>query len=69
MADLSGRGLTPLAGYIRVNGGEVARTIEADPGVLVDVDAEGSVVGLEVVGHDDFFRACMAALRVLRVKP
>jgi uncharacterized protein YuzE len=72
MSDAEGRGRSVdwQAGYLRVNGGDVvARTIEADPGVLVDVDAEGQIMGLEVIGHDDFFRACMAALRVLRVAP
>ena len=36
-------------GYVRVRRGEVARTIEHSPGVLLDVDAGGRLLGIELV--------------------
>jgi uncharacterized protein YuzE len=36
--------------YIELNGAaEVARTVEIDPGTLVDVDADGKLLGVEVI--------------------
>lgn len=35
--------------YITVTDGEVARTAEIDAGTLVDLDAVGGVVGIEVI--------------------
>lgn len=35
--------------YLRVAAGEVARTIEVDSGTLIDVDAEGQPLGIEVI--------------------
>lgn len=35
--------------YITVTDNEVARTAEIDAGTLVDVDAAGSIVGIEVL--------------------
>lgn len=36
--------------YITVTDGKIARTTEIDPGTLVDLDAVGSVVGIEIIG-------------------
>jgi uncharacterized protein YuzE len=35
--------------YINVTGGKVARTVEIDKGTLVDLDAAGVLVGIEVI--------------------
>jgi uncharacterized protein YuzE len=35
--------------YIKVTGGKAARTVEIDTGTLVDLDAAGAVVGIEVI--------------------
>jgi uncharacterized protein YuzE len=35
--------------YVAFNDGAVARTVELDDGTLVDLDAKGAAVGLEVV--------------------
>jgi uncharacterized protein YuzE len=36
--------------YIELNGtAEVARTVEIDPGTLVDLDADGRLLGVEVI--------------------
>ena len=36
--------------YIRVRGGEVADSVEAAEGVVVDYNSRGEVVGVEVLG-------------------
>lgn len=38
------------AAYIRLSDHKVARTAEIDSGTLVDLDADGQVVGVEVIG-------------------
>lgn len=38
--------------YVTVTDHKVARTAEIDPGTLVDLDAAGSVVGIEVIGPE-----------------
>ncbi len=35
--------------YIELAGREVARTVQVDPGTLVDLDQAGAVVGIEVI--------------------
>jgi uncharacterized protein YuzE len=55
-------------GYIRIQEGVFARTIECGSGVLLDVDADGRVLGLERIGDGDFFGAVFQALRHLRVR-
>jgi len=35
--------------YIELRSGKVARTIEFRPGMLVDFDAKGQVVGIEIL--------------------
>lgn len=35
--------------YVRLRRGKVARTVEIRPGILIDVDKNGEVVGIEVV--------------------
>lgn len=57
------------AGYMTINGGTVDRTIECGSGVMVDVDADGAVVGLERIGDGDLYDAAYQALRHLRVTP
>lgn len=48
--------------YIReIPAGGVARTIELDEGVNLDVDAEEKVLGMEFVEADDFYRYLKAA--------
>jgi len=44
--------LTANALYITVTDRKVARTAEVDTGTLVDVDATGSIVGIEVIGPE-----------------
>jgi uncharacterized protein YuzE len=42
--------------YITVTDGIVARTEQLDPGVLLDVDEHGQVVGIEIIKPDrDWF--------------
>jgi uncharacterized protein YuzE len=38
--------------YITVTDRQVTHTVEVDPGTLVDVDAAGSIVGIEVLNPD-----------------
>ena len=40
--------------YVRVRQGKVARTLEVDTLVYLDVDEEGQPLGLEFVNADDF---------------
>jgi uncharacterized protein YuzE len=35
--------------YITLHDGDVARTVQVDPGTLVDLDAHGSLIGIEVI--------------------
>jgi len=35
--------------YIELNSRQVARTVQLDAGTLIDLDADGSVVGIEVI--------------------
>ena len=43
--------------YLReIPDGGVARTIELEDGLNLDVDEEGRTLGLEVVDADDFYR-------------
>ena len=42
----------PFAAYLRLPrraGATVARTVEAEPGILADLDAQGVVLGVEIV--------------------
>jgi uncharacterized protein YuzE len=36
--------------YVRLGAGQVAKTIEVAPGLLLDVDKNGEAVGVEVMG-------------------
>lgn len=45
--DLNARAL-----YITLAGGTVARTCEADDNTLADLDADGGVLGVEVVAYE-----------------
>ena len=49
--------------YARLAEGDVARTVEAPAGSLahVDVDADGRILGVEVIGSGDW-RDALAAL-------
>lgn len=38
--------------YITVTDLPVTRTAEIDPGTLVDLDANGGIVGIEIIGPD-----------------
>lgn len=40
--------------YIAIERGEVARTVEVTDMVSVDVDAQGTVLGIEFVSADEF---------------
>ncbi len=40
--------------YIEVRAGEVAKTLEVSESVFVDVDEEGTPLGMEFVNADDF---------------
>ena len=43
------------AAYIRIRDGKVARTEPFGPGlVMLDLDVEGNVIGIEVVGQHEF---------------
>jgi uncharacterized protein YuzE len=43
--------------YLRdIPDGAVARTIELEDGLNLDVDEEGNTLGIEVVDADDFYR-------------
>jgi len=44
--------LSANAFYITVTDRQVARTTEVDTGTLVDLDAAGSIVGIEVIGPE-----------------
>jgi uncharacterized protein YuzE len=37
-----------------IPGGGVARTVEAADGIMVDVDSDGIVLGVEVIGDGDW---------------
>lgn len=37
--------------YVRVRDGEVADTVEVAEGVIVDLDREGRVLGIEILGY------------------
>ncbi|MBK1629689.1 DUF2283 domain-containing protein [Thiohalocapsa halophila] len=37
------------AAYFEINGAEVERTEEIEPGILADYDADGHLVGIEVL--------------------
>ncbi len=50
--EISYRHGKPFAAYLRLprpSGSKVARTVEAAPGILADLDAEGQVLGVEIV--------------------
>lgn len=56
--------------YIRIRDGNVARTIEheSEPNVWLDVDCEGLLVGIEILGPIDTVRVADAAERYLGPK-
>lgn len=35
--------------YLEISAGEIVRTQQLEPGVIIDYDAEGSVVGIEIL--------------------
>ena len=41
--------------YIRLSDSQILETEETETGMLVDLDAEGKVVGLEFLNARDFF--------------
>jgi uncharacterized protein YuzE len=41
--------------YIKLSDAEISETEEDDNGVIVDLDREGNVVGLEFLNAKDFF--------------
>jgi len=53
--------------YIRIRDGKVARTVEhdAEPNVWLDVDSEGLLIGIEILGPIDTVRVADAAERYL----
>ena len=59
--------LTNVAAYWTLAEGDVARTVEVIPGeCMVDVDANGAVVGLEMLGSTDPGDFIFAILRLAR---
>lgn len=40
--------------YLRINAGDVARTVEVEESVFIDVDKDGNTLGLEFVNAEDF---------------
>lgn len=58
-----------FAAYTTLRPGSVARTVEVNDGLNVDVDSEGRVLGVEVIGEGDWrdalaFLAAQGRLRV-----
>jgi uncharacterized protein YuzE len=51
--------------YIEVREGRSERQVQLDPGTLVDLDAEGRIIGIEVVAPD----AGWPAEEILRLYP
>lgn len=49
--------------YVRLRRGKVARTVEIRPGILVDVDKKGDVVGIEVLSVSKLAPALAATSR------
>ena len=41
--------------YLRFRSGDIARTVEFQPDVYLDVDETGKVLGAEFIHADDFF--------------
>jgi uncharacterized protein YuzE len=35
--------------YVRLRNGKVAKTVEIKPGILLDIDSSGEVLGIEVL--------------------
>lgn len=59
------------ASYATLADGDIARTVEATGSIMVDVDAEGKVLGVEVIGKGSWLDG-LAALAIqgrLRVVP
>jgi uncharacterized protein YuzE len=52
-------------------GGDVARTVEATEWIWVDVDSDGRVLGVEVIGDGDWVNGLVALAMTgrLRVAP
>ena len=48
--------------------GGVARTVEAAAGIMVDVDAEGRVLGVEVIGDGDWVNGLVALAMAGRLR-
>lgn len=48
--DMSHAGTQVMAMYVTLRAGEVARTVECGDSAHVDVDADGRVIGVEVIG-------------------
>lgn len=59
------------ASYTRLAEGEIAATVEAAEDVLVDIDADRTVLGIEVIGGADWQRGLVALAIAgrLRVAP
>lgn len=51
------------ASYVTLRSGTVARTAEASLEMMVDLDADGRVLGVEVIGDGDW-RDALVALAV-----
>jgi len=45
--------------YLAVKDGTVTRTVEVSPAVLVDLDAQGVAVGIEILGPFEFAHAAV----------
>ena len=57
------------AGYVYLSHEPVARTVEINDGLLVDVDADGKVIGIEVIGHALTSDDLMAIIRSVTLRP
>ncbi|WP_048191334.1 DUF2283 domain-containing protein [Pyrolobus fumarii] len=56
------------AAYIRLGEGRVAETMEVEPGVLLDLDDEGRVIGVEVLEASVRLGRVLSRLEELTVK-
>lgn len=57
--------------YTRLAEGQIACTVEAAEDVMVDIDADRTILGIEVIGGVDWQRALLALAMAgrLRVAP
>jgi uncharacterized protein YuzE len=54
------------ASYTTIRVGQVARTVEIDPGCLVDIDPDGRVLGVEIIGPRSLVEVVPAILARVR---